>query len=108
MLAAFKSLGEIILDDEIADVELRPRLFDEIPCDKLAVQIEALDDLGERQKKRRLLWRDQPFQRVVPRLVAYRKISLILTEMEGAHPQLLLDNYVHYVQGIWKMHLFGR
>lgn len=43
-LAVFKSLGEIILDDDIADVELRTRLFIEIPRSELAAQIEALDD----------------------------------------------------------------
>jgi TnpA family transposase len=43
-LATFKSLGEIILNDAIADVELRTQLFIEIPRDKLAAQVEALDD----------------------------------------------------------------
>jgi TnpA family transposase len=43
-LAAFKSLGAIILDDEIADVDVRSRLFDEIPHDELAAQVEALDE----------------------------------------------------------------
>lgn len=43
-LAAFKSLSEIILDEDIADIELRMRLFNEIPRDELATQVEALND----------------------------------------------------------------
>lgn len=41
-LATFKSIGAIILDDAIADAELRTRLFDEIPRDELVAQVEAL------------------------------------------------------------------
>jgi TnpA family transposase len=43
-LVTFKSLGEIILDEQIADVELRTRLFDEIPRDELTAQVAALDE----------------------------------------------------------------
>jgi TnpA family transposase len=43
-LATLKSLGAIILDEQIADVELRARLFEEVPRDELAAQVEALDD----------------------------------------------------------------
>jgi TnpA family transposase len=41
-LATFKSIGALILDDAIADAELRTRLFDTIPRDELAAQVEAL------------------------------------------------------------------
>jgi hypothetical protein len=44
---------------------------------------------------------------IVEFLVAHRKTSLSLTEIEDAHRQLLLNNYTPHVQGIWKMHLFG-
>src|ERR687892_944383 len=43
-LASFKSLGTIVLDDTVPDIDLRIRLFDQIPRDELATQMEALDE----------------------------------------------------------------
>jgi uncharacterized protein DUF4158 len=43
-LAALKSLGQIILDETVPDRELRARLFDKVPKDLLAAQVEALNE----------------------------------------------------------------
>lgn len=43
-LTSFKSLGTIVLDDTVPDIDLRIRLFDKIPRDELATQMEALDE----------------------------------------------------------------
>ena len=43
-LAALRSLGAIILDDSVAAVALRPRLFAAVPRDALEAQVAGLDE----------------------------------------------------------------
>jgi TnpA family transposase len=43
-LAALRSLGAIILDDSVAAVALRPRLFAAVPRDVLEAQVAGLDE----------------------------------------------------------------
>ena len=43
-LGTLKSLGEVILDDAVADAELRTKLFAEIPRDELAACVENLGE----------------------------------------------------------------
>ena len=43
-LAALRSLGVIILDDSVAAVALRPRLFAAVPRDALEAQVAGLDE----------------------------------------------------------------
>jgi len=41
-LSSLRALGEIILDDDIDDVALRPKLFAAVPRDKLQEQVAGL------------------------------------------------------------------
>ena len=43
-LSSLRALGEIILDDDIDDVALRPKLFAAVPRDKLQEQVAGLHD----------------------------------------------------------------
>jgi hypothetical protein len=43
-LSSPRALGEIILDDDIDDVALRPKLFAAVPRDKLQEQVAGLHD----------------------------------------------------------------
>jgi TnpA family transposase len=43
-LAALRSLGEIILDDAVGDVALRPQLFAAVPRDELEAQVAGLTE----------------------------------------------------------------
>jgi TnpA family transposase len=43
-LGTLRSLGQIILDDAVSDVELRARLFAEVPRDELAAHVEDLSE----------------------------------------------------------------
>jgi hypothetical protein len=52
-LGSFKSMGEIILDESVPDSELRYRLFDEIPKDKLSEQIDAVEEWVSGKKSNR-------------------------------------------------------
>jgi hypothetical protein len=41
-LSSLRTLGEIILDDDVDDVALRPMLFAAVPRDKLQEQVAGL------------------------------------------------------------------
>src|SRR5918997_6774692 len=87
-LATFKSLGEIILDDTVPDGELRSRLFDEVPRDELAVQMEALDEWVSGKKSNAfhgVIGRFSYLRRFAPAFLSALEFKL---EVQGDNPCL--------------------
>jgi len=72
-LATLKSLGRIILDDSIADSELRPSLFAEIPREDLAAQVDGVTEWVTGKKS-------DLFHGIVRRFGALRKFSPALLQ----------------------------
>jgi hypothetical protein len=68
LLSSLRALGEIILDDDIDDVALRPKLFAAVPRDKLQEQVAGLHDWvsGERS---------DAFHGIVRRFSYFRQFS---------------------------------
>jgi hypothetical protein len=60
-LATLKSLGAIILDEQIADVKLRARLFEKVPRDELAALVGRRSALGTKFFPSTFLYSVSPF-----------------------------------------------
>jgi TnpA family transposase len=83
-LALFKSLGNVILDESVADDQLRNRLFQAVPKDELTREIQALNGWLAHSK-------DELLQGVVKRHSYLRRFTPTLLEAltfraEGDHP----------------------
>ena len=66
--SSLRALGEIILDDEIDDVALRPKLFAAVPRDKLQEQVAGLHDWVSGK-------RSDAFHGIVRRFSHFRQFS---------------------------------
>src|SRR5271165_1153268 len=67
-LSSLRALGEIILDDDIDDVALRPKLFAAVPRDKLQEQVAGLHDWVSGKKS-------DAFHGIVRRFSYFRQFS---------------------------------